>query len=70
MHQYRRNKKVSFIIREDIAKIKPCSKEEAVQSQAKILKKQIQEKLKKKLDDDNYQDYEAISKKMQKIEVI
>lgn len=39
-------------------------------SEAKVLKKEIEEKLMKKIDDSNYEDYEQISKKMEKLEVV
>lgn len=70
LHQYRRSKKISFIVREDIIKIKPGDKEDSIQSEAKVLKKEIEEKLKKKIDESTYEDYESIAKKLEKLEVV
>ena len=37
-HQYRRSKKISYIIREEIIKCRPGGKEEAIQSEVNVLK--------------------------------
>jgi hypothetical protein len=57
VHQYRRSKKISYIIREEIVKVRPGGREEALVSEANILRGEIEQKLRKKLNEDTLEDY-------------
>lgn len=50
--------------------MKPGGGEKALQSEAKILADEIDERLRKKPNEDNYAEYEALAKKMERIEVV
>lgn len=69
-HQYRRTKKVSFVVREEIITVKAGSEKETIEAEAKVLRNQIEQRLRKKFDDDNYEDYAELSKKLEKVEVV
>lgn len=64
LHQYRRSKKISFIVREDVLNLREGKPEETVESEATILKKEIESKLRKKIEDSSYEEYESVAKKL------
>lgn len=70
MHQYRRSKKISFIIREHLLDLIPGQANAVIESEANILKKELINKLKTKLEDSTFEEYESLSKKLEKIEVV
>ena len=69
-HQYRRTKKVSFVVREEIITVRPGSEKETIEAEAQVLRCEIEQRLRKKFEEDNYEDYEALSKKLEKVEVV
>ena len=49
-HQYRRTKKVSFVVREEMITVRPGSQKETIEAEAKVLRCEIEQRLRKKFD--------------------
>lgn len=53
VNQYKRNKRRNYAVRDELIYIVNGTEEEAVNSQAQVVEKEVENKLKVKIDEDN-----------------